>query len=94
LRDVREPAVRGLFGFQVLGVPVLLHIALVERAVWIEEDAHVVVCVVFEPDADAGGAVEPEVFPCPPQSLYTGDCFRVEIPLEAPFAERPSTSRT
>ena len=44
-----------------------------------------VVCVVFEPDADAGTSVESEVFPGPPQGFYPGDCFRVVVPLDAPF---------
>ena len=44
-----------------------------------------VVCVVFEPDADAGGSVESEVFPGPPQRFYSGDCFGVEVLFDAPF---------
>ena len=55
---IGEPTFRGLFGLQVLGVAVLLHVAFVERSAWVEEHAHVVVGVVFEPDADAGCSVE------------------------------------
>jgi hypothetical protein len=55
---VGKPAGGGFLRFQVVGVPVLLHVAFVERAVRVQEDAHVVVCVVPPPDADAGGGVE------------------------------------
>ena len=37
------------------------------------------------PDTDAGGSVEPEVFPGPPQRFHAGDGFGVEVPLDAPF---------
>lgn len=66
-----KPALWCFSGFEVFGVAVLLHVAFVEGPTWVQEDAHVVVCVVFEPDAHAGGPVEPEVFPSPPQRLCT-----------------------
>ena len=68
---VGEPAFGCLFRFQVVGISVLLHIALVERAAWVQKYVHVVVRVVLEPDTDAGGSVEPEVFPGPPQGFYS-----------------------
>lgn len=83
---VPKPTVWGLFGLKVLGFPVPLHVAFVERAAWVQEHAHVVVCVVFEPDADAGGPVESEVFPGPPQRFHPRDNFRMEVPLGAPFS--------
>jgi hypothetical protein len=55
---VGKPTVRCFSWFEVFGVAVLLHVAFAERPAWVEEYAHVVVCVVFEPDADAGDSVE------------------------------------
>ena len=55
---VWEPACRCFLRFQVFGVAVFFHVAVVERSVWVQEDAHVVVCVVPPPDAHAGGRVE------------------------------------
>jgi hypothetical protein len=42
----------------VRGPARLLHIEFVERAAWVQEYVQVVVGVVFEPDAYAGGSVE------------------------------------
>ena len=82
---IRKPSGRCLPRLQVFRVAVLLHVALVERSAWVEEHAHVVVCVVFEPDAHAGGSVESEVFPGPPQCFHAGERFGVEVPLDAPL---------
>ena len=62
-----------------------MHIAFVEGTAWVQEDVHVVVRVVLEPDADSRRAVESEVVPGPPQCFYPGDCFGVVVPLDAPF---------
>jgi hypothetical protein len=43
------------------------------------------VCMVPPPHTHTCSSVQPEVFPSPPQRLYTGDCFRVEVPFDAPF---------
>ena len=55
---VGEPAGRGPSWFEVFGVPVFFHVAVVERSLWVQQDAHVVVCMVPPPDAHAGGRVE------------------------------------
>ena len=68
----------------MLGVAVLLHIALVERASGVQQHAHVVVGVVASPDTHSCGSVQSEVFPGPPQRFYSRDCFGVEVPLDAP----------
>lgn len=78
-----ETSRMGFLGFELFGVAVLLHVAFVERPAWVQE--HVVVCVVFEPDAHARGPIEPEMFPGTPQRLYARDGFRVEVSFEAPL---------
>ena len=80
----------------MFGVPVLLHIAFVERAPRVQEHAHVVVRVILPPDTYSCCSVQPEMFPGTPQRFYAGERFGVEVPLDAPFrgAARPSTSRT
>jgi hypothetical protein len=45
----------------------------------------VVFRVVLEPDTDTRRSVQLEVFPGPPQCFYPGDCFRMVVPLGAPF---------
>lgn len=42
------------------------------------------VCVAPPPDAHASGRVGAEVFPRTPQGRDAGDCFGVEVPLDAP----------
>jgi hypothetical protein len=73
----------------MVGVAVLLHIAFIERPARVQKHTHMVVRVVFKPDAHAGGPVESEVFPGPPQRFHPGHSFRVEIPFDAPFCSAP-----
>ena len=69
----------------MVGVAVLFHIAVVERTLGVQQDAHVVVCVVAPPDTHSGGRIEAQVLPGTSQGLDAGDGFRVEVPLDAPL---------
>jgi hypothetical protein len=66
---------RGFLGFKVFGIAVLFHASFVERATRVQQDAHVMVCMVSPPHAHTSGPVEPEVFPSPPQHFHPRDCF-------------------
>src|SRR3954463_15179416 len=64
----------------------LLDGAAFEGSVAVEQDGHVVVGVVAEPDRDAGGGVVAEVFPGAPEGFEAADGFGVAPPFGAPGA--------
>ena len=73
----------------MVGVAVFFHVAVVKRPLWVQQDAHVVVCVIPPPDAHAGCRVEAQVLPGTPQGGHAGDGFGVEVPLDAPLCGLP-----
>src|SRR4051812_34579966 len=60
--------------------------AAFEGSVAVEQDGHVVVGVVAEPDGDAGGGVVAEVFPGAPDGFEAADGFGMAPPFGAPGA--------
>src|SRR3954463_2504326 len=64
----------------------LLDGAAFEGPVAVEQDGHVVVGVVAEPDRDAGGGVVAEGFPGAPERFEAADGFGVSPPFRAPGA--------
>jgi hypothetical protein len=54
----------------VFGVTLFFHVAVVEGALLVQEDAHAVVCVVAPPDTHSGGWVEAQMLPGSPQAGY------------------------
>ena len=65
--DIGEPASWCHLWFQMFGVAVFFHVSVAEGSLWVQEDSHVVVCVVAPPDAHAGCGVEAQVFPGTPE---------------------------
>ena len=67
------------------GVVALVGVAVLEGSLGVEQDPHLNIGVVAEPDAHAGGAVATQVLPGPPDRFQAGDRFGVAPPVRAPL---------
>ena len=52
-----------VLAFQMIGVAIFIHVAVIERPLRVPSDAHLMVFVIAPPDAHAGGSIEAQVLP-------------------------------